>query len=432
MPPKSELVAAVMGDTTPLIQTNPKKHPNPSIPRTTTTKSSNPAKPGSRARPSKKLSLPPPSELASDPTPKPRVRQKSNLLPKQNWDSTAPISKTPTHPVMAKGGVKNKSLLQQKPLGEKKQAIPKTTEQPDQQSRQAGYMKEKFTERWMSVKTLRFKDAERREKVVARRNDETERKGLEGLGRRKENEKEERKTFDWNGLTPEIQKRIIRHWVVDPRFLIWPEKRSGREQPDLGLVSREVREQVLEVVYGENAFGVSINSARAGSVGKEDCWLSGLAAVQKWATVLDERWFGRIRNWCFEYEDPKGGGAKLWRAGFEDGEEEDESFVVSVQFPERGNEQRVSFSGPTVEIHRAACCVLPGSEEFGQCVVRHTPMRLNGLIIGAMGEGWRLQADALEGLVKSLRDRDLIELVAEARCEPAMVKMRKRHGAISM
>ncbi|KXS99101.1 hypothetical protein AC578_3499 [Pseudocercospora eumusae] len=268
-----------------------------------------------------------------------------------------------------------------------------------------------FTERWMSLKTKRIKDAEDSER------------GLR---------KEDKKTFDWNGLTPEIQERVIRHLVLeDERFLVWPEKRVGREQPDLSVVCKGVRGRVLEVFYGEKSFGISV--VTGGLVGKGDCSLTGLAAVSKWAATLDQKWFGMIRKWCFEYEDPRGGGARIRKvASVDDDGEEDESFVVSVQFPEQGMGQNVSFCGPTVEVHRAACCVLPGSEDFGQCVVQHTPMRLNGLIIGAMGEGQRLQADALVGLVKALRNPDMIELVAEARCEPAMVKMQKRRGAISM
>ncbi|KAF7186636.1 hypothetical protein HII31_12045 [Pseudocercospora fuligena] len=427
MPPKSALVAAVMGDTMPSTQTSTtKKQPTRSTPRTTTTKSS-------KTKSSKKTSLPPPSELPiSEPPPKRNTRKKAPLLPKENWGSTASISKTPiTQPEKAKGGVRNKSALQQKALVRKKQAVPKMLAQLNEQSRQAGWStgeSGKFTERWMSLKTKRMKDSEEMKKTREKNNPK---KALEVLRKGKQQEKtEEIKTFNWTGLTPEIQKRIIRHLVVDPRFLVWPEKRTGREQPDLALVSKDVREQVLEVFYGENHFGVSITGSL---VGKEDCSLTGLAAVNKWATTLDKKWFGMIRNWCFEYEDPQASGAKIRKnVSFDDGEE-DESFVVSVQFPDPGKEQnRVSFSGPTVEIHRAACCILPGSEDFGQCVVQHTPMGLNGLIIGAMGEGQRLQADALEGLIKALRDRDLVELVAEARCEPAMVKMRKRRGAISM
>lgn len=320
-----------------------------------------------------------------------------------------------------------------------------------QQSEGKGYpmvdgwpAKEGFTTRFVSDKVKRIREEESAKRLEEERKPEVELKSTSEIlrkrreararteGGEKETQSKETKedVFEFLRLPEEVRKRVIRCIVVDTTRLIWPEKGVARQQPDLSMVCRGLREEVLKIYYTENTFGISINLLTGpGKSWRNEAGLAGLAAVHKWATCLadaqneDGKWFSMIQNWSFEYECANSAPLFHKATTFDDDEAEDESFVVSVQFPTR-EKDRVSFSGPTIEVHRSAACIMPGSEECGQCVVRHTPRRLNGMVIAAIEEGRKVTAGGLEELIKVLRN--MVEGVAEARCEVGMVPMRNK------
>lgn len=70
--------------------------------------------------------------------------------------------------------------------------------------------------------------------------------------------KPEEKPFRLMDLPKEIRHRIWKLAVVHHPVCVWPDHPKGKEQPDLCMTAKAVREEVLPVFYGENIFGIDI------------------------------------------------------------------------------------------------------------------------------------------------------------------------------
>lgn len=278
-----------------------------------------------------------------------------------------------------------------------------------------------FTSRFVSKKA----DRVRKEKGACERGrgqvvDLTKAVVAGGKGKKKA---EQAKPFRFLDLPDEVRARIYRHAVVEEKLCIWPTSPTGREQPDISMVNRQVRNEVLPIFYGENTFAISIspmkkapkvkkilNCATKGVNAKEP--MSGLMAVKEWALTLDNNnthCFAMIRKWAFEYIDPDVG--FMPEAG-----EESKSCVLSIRPPEDVYTEEGIEVSPLVEVHREAACFMPGWGECGKCVCQRTPLRVNAAVIAWQAAG-EFKAMELINLAKQLQD--LVEELAEACCERA-------------
>lgn len=192
---------------------------------------------------------------------------------------------------------------------------------------------------------------------------------------------------------------------------MWPESKTGGEQPDLAMVGREVREDVLGVYYGENIFAVDITPHFAWHVEKRLGGTRGgfipvtsVEALERWGTPLEkDGWFGMIRKWVFSYAPPS------TRCGFgiRGGGQVEQNFVVFVSFkPEQRKDESKTWSA-VVEVHRRANCVIPAAVNCGQCIVRAAPEWLNKAVFEAMdgADAGGIKAKSVVTLAETIRSR---------------------------
>ena len=206
---------------------------------------------------------------------------------------------------------------------------------------------------------------------------------------------EAKEPFKLMKLPQELRAEIWKLVVVDTKFFIWPGLPSGREQPDLAMVSRQVRMEVLPIFYRLNTFAIELESPR--SVIKQS---TGIHSLVKWSKALDQGGcFSNIRAWAFQY-DPTGEqsvGASADPKG---------SAFVFVKFTACTNETSLQKGwNVSVEVHREARCVIPGTAEYGQCVLKRTPGWLNQRVIDI--------ADAASG--RTLRNKEIVQLAYSIR-----------------
>ncbi|KAK3710232.1 hypothetical protein LTR37_010453 [Vermiconidia calcicola] len=226
-------------------------------------------------------------------------------------------------------------------------------------------------------------------------------------------------------LEKHIRARIWRCAVVYPSFFIWPDSANGKEQPDLAMVCREIREEVLPIYYAENIFAVDVSptslstaqqdvatffggtkkTKAAGKTLKVPETNPGTAKIGKWASVLEEKsWFSMIRHWCFTYT-PNSSICK---------DEEDKSLVVTVSFFTR---QNGSWDTCGPEVHRDALCVLPSSDGFQKCTIQLSPDWLNEAVYQMLiaSEGKPMGGKMLAGLVGKVKEQ--VDKLVDMRCE---------------
>ena len=246
-------------------------------------------------------------------------------------------------------------------------------------------------------------------------------------------------TFPLMKLPKDVRIMIWKNAVVHPGFFIWPEQATGSEQPDLAMVSRQVREEVLPIFYRKNVFAVDVSAGRevkpvvkvvggrklGGNVAAQ--LPKSIEFVKRWANAIDGKgeemgWFGMIRKWAFSYEPAPSRGA-LSRA-----DEDDGSLIVSVNFSKKRN----GIWDGGVEVHREARCILPGHREFGRCVLNKTPTWLNEAVIAVLnaGKGSSITGEMVVDLAMAIKERGR-ELVG-ARCEKVVesVEIAKRDSAM--
>ena len=231
-------------------------------------------------------------------------------------------------------------------------------------------------------------------------------------------------------LPKDVRVRIWRHAVVYPSFFIWPNEERGREQPDLAMVCRRIREEVLPIYYAENIFAVKL-SPLYHHMQKGDERLIGqptnvsitksqlpksIAVIEKWANGLKDYeggpgWFAKIRRWAFSYDPNPEKSHKILSI------EQDGSFVVSIAYAKR---EDGGWRNESVEIHCEGCCVLPGHSEYGRCHVMRTPDWLNMAVYTTLdaSRGGDILSEKIVECAMAIR-KNAPELV-ESRCEKVM------------
>ena len=249
------------------------------------------------------------------------------------------------------------------------------------------------------------------------------------------------KSFAFLELPDSVKTRVYRLVVVDSKACVWPTSPTGAEQPDFSMVCKEIRSAILPIFYGENTFAVDIampaddprkvrqKSGQAPMTRP----ISGLQAVQKWAKVLSEKrndngeWFGKIKNWCFNYQDPK--------AGFETSKaaasasSANRSFVVSLRIADtKGEEGFVS-----VEVHRHAACVMPGlADYYERCATKWAPDELCKAVTTWLQQSEVDQVQGLKSLVLEMREMSALLSDPDKRCDSVRksIEMKDRQTAI--
>ncbi|KAF2485994.1 hypothetical protein BDY17DRAFT_69254 [Neohortaea acidophila] len=257
-----------------------------------------------------------------------------------------------------------------------------------------------------------MRPTERTKRFLAQLEDERKKRGAAAAAILPNAEEKEdgMQTFRVMDLPKEVQVAIWREAVVYPDFFVWPESKTGGEQPDLAMVGREVREDVLGVYYGENIFAVNLSPIRVldmrGPRAKvfKGAKLSAMGALRIWSSLMEQKgWFGMIRKWVFSYAPPS------TRCGFgiRGGGQVEQNFVVFVNFkPEQRKDESKTWSA-VVEVHRRANCVIPAAVNCGQCIVRAAPEWLNKAVFEAMdgADAGGIKAKSVVTLAETIRSR---------------------------
>ncbi|KAI7087065.1 hypothetical protein KC356_g4469 [Hortaea werneckii] len=242
-----------------------------------------------------------------------------------------------------------------------------------------------------------------------------------------------RETFRFMDLPKELRARVYRSAVVESRVFVRPDSMMGREQPDLAMVSKQLRDEVLPIFYAENVFAIDlapVQPTKAGAGNRTTAMgpLAGLLAVEKWAKVMQKGdWLKFIRHWVFDYAPPPGQGPLIQQKADSIGLQiagkthDDGSLMLSLRMaPPTGD--KGLYSGD-LEVHQDACCLMPGFQEFKQCTVQVTPSWLNKLVIDLLDKAkieGGVSAKMMVELSKVLEAR--VHALADCRCEKSMVR----------
>jgi hypothetical protein len=183
------------------------------------------------------------------------------------------------------------------------------------------------------------------------------------------------------GLPLELRQRIWRLAVVETQFFVYPA--INQEQPDLAMTSRQIRNEVLPLYYGENTSAIEIPVPVEASTGKKkakDSERTSLLLVRKWMAALDDRQYVEtIKNWALSWAPPIN---RDLRVGLP-GHAENREVIVSICFPKPGsvNEQATR---PEIVIHRQAFCLLKSHELFQPCISMCYPAWLDNAVAAAV------------------------------------------------
>ncbi|KAK4543427.1 hypothetical protein LTR36_005570 [Oleoguttula mirabilis] len=225
-------------------------------------------------------------------------------------------------------------------------------------------------------------------------------------------------SFRLMDLPKELRAEIFKLVVVESKVFIRPDSVIGKEQPDLAMVSKQLRAEVLPVFYGKNTFAIDLPSAGPAKMGRPKCDrsvpLTGLAAIEKWSSALETGGcFGMIRRWVFDYAP-----AGSWVTGQRtDNGAEYSSLMVSVTFTKKHDSRCWDAA---VEIHRDAACVMQAFREHGLCVVKRVPEWLNEAVIEVLDAAKRgsISGGMILGLAKAMKAK--VQKLGEFRCEQAV------------
>ncbi|KAI6884005.1 hypothetical protein KC359_g5310 [Hortaea werneckii] len=244
---------------------------------------------------------------------------------------------------------------------------------------------------------------------------------------------ETKETFRFMDLPKELRARIYRSVIVESRVFVRPDSMMGREQPDLAMVSRQLRNEVLPIFYAENVFAIDLapvqpTKAGAGNTTTAMGPLAGLLAVEKWAKVMQKGdWLKFIRHWVFDYAPPPGQGPLIQQKADSIGLQiagkthDDGSLILSLRIAPPTGDGGL-YSGD-LGVHQDACCLMPGFQEFKQCTVQVTPSWLNKLVIDLLDKA-KLEAGVSAKMIielsKVLEAR--VHALADCRCEKSMVR----------
>lgn len=175
-------------------------------------------------------------------------------------------------------------------------------------------------------------------------------------GQTQPSEKKSEQPFRFLDLPSEIRQRVYRHAVVQANSFVWPiTSELDREQPDLAMVSRLVRQEVLRVFYSENRFAFTLASMHKGRT--EQFRKRNEELTKKWISAMstsnskDGQWLRDIKKFAFE--------------GMSTTDQKLE-FVICVtattqleRAADHENSIEATNEGVQVEIHRQAACILP-------------------------------------------------------------------------
>lgn len=227
------------------------------------------------------------------------------------------------------------------------------------------------------------------------------------------------KVFRIMDLPKEIRTQIWRMVVVHPEVFVWPSEPVGQEQPDLAMVSRQVRTEVLPIFYGCNTFGIELSPPRQPKpkAGRRAA-MTPLVALGRWTCAIEGQSLRKIRHWAFECTPLDSG---VGTTGH------DCSAVVSLCFTHNVNDPVSTISRPIVEIHRDAACLLPGMSGYGMCVVQKLPEWLNTAVTGCFGEAGPpvVSGDVMVKLAKAIKAR--VEDLSGHRCERVVRSVESTH-----
>ena len=234
-------------------------------------------------------------------------------------------------------------------------------------------------------------------------------------------------------LPKELRANIYRWVVVESKVFVRPDSMMGREQPDLAMVSKQLRNEVLPIFYAENVFAIDLvpiqpKKAGAGNKGTAMGSLTGPLAVEKWAKVMQKGdWLKFIRHWVFDYAPPPGQGSLIQHRAESIGLQtagkthDDGSLMVSLRIAPPTGDGGL-YSGD-LQVHQDACCLMPGFQEFKQCTVQVTPSWLNNLVIDLLDKAkleGGVSAKMIVELSKVLEAR--VHALADCRCQKSMVR----------
>jgi hypothetical protein len=182
------------------------------------------------------------------------------------------------------------------------------------------------------------------------------------------------------GLPLELRQRIWRLAVVETQFFVYPA--INQEQPDLAMTSRQIRNEVLPLYYGENIFAIEIPvSVEAGMCKKKsrDPERTSLLLVRKWiATLQDREYLGMIRKWALSRAPP----LRNLQADIP-GPAQNREVIVSIRYPTPGSANGQA-TRPEIEIHRQAFCLLKSHELFQPCISMCYPGWLDNAVAAAV------------------------------------------------
>ncbi|GAB1735635.1 hypothetical protein NU219Hw_g4207t1 [Hortaea werneckii] len=254
--------------------------------------------------------------------------------------------------------------------------------------------------------------------------------GLQGFATVDLTGEKTRNTFRFMDLPKELRANIYRSVVVESKVFVRPDSAMGKEQPDLAMVSRQLRDEVLPIFYAENVFAIDLvptqptKGADYERTAREP--LSGLLAVEKWAKVMHKGdWLKFIRHWVFDYAPLPGQGSTIQHKAdsicLPTQTHDDGSLMISLRIaPPTGDG---GLYGGDLQVHQDACCLMPGFQEFQQCTVQVTPSWLNKLVIDLLDKAkleGGVSAKMIVELSKVLEAR--VHALADCRCEKSTVR----------
>lgn len=227
--------------------------------------------------------------------------------------------------------------------------------------------------------------------------------------------KKKMKAFAFLDLPEELRLMVYSLVVIDDEFFIWPDSPTGAEQPDISMVCRQLRKEVLPVFYGGNTFAIDIGPQKTYATPNKKAKqkLSPIGALEKWAKVIGKTGsFSMIKSWAFSYVPLDA------LSSFSRSDDGSITVLVSIVFIGKDKERTAQ-----VQVHRDATCIMTGHAECGNCEVQCSPAWLNDDVI-------RILDGSEEGGGKPAA---VVHFAGELRMKAAELKVyRCRVGVISL